>query len=485
VIFNSVTFLVFLALVTALYWALPRRPRIWMLFLGSLTFYGFWRVEFLPLMLLSTVIDYVAARRIVEVPHQKRLWVALSLSVNLFLLFLFKYLMFATENVMGLLQFFGLDVAPPEFSIILPLGISFYTFQTISYTLDVYRGFVKPEKNFALYGCYVTFFPQLVAGPILRANEVMPQIRVRPHFSLEDFTSGVQRVLCGLFLKVVFADNLSPMVDEGFAQPVAALSALDVWTLAFLFGFQIYFDFAGYSHVAIGCARMMGIRFPENFNFPYIATSPRDFWKRWHISLGSWIRDYLYLPLTGEQVRDRSTGGLAVAAQDAPTPKRNRNRALFESWAIMGLWHGASWTFVLWGVYHAGLVFGHRKLARLGDGWSPTVRGLVGFGVTFPLCMLGWIPFRAQTLGDSLHMFGTVLDPRAYLSIGLRENNYLVAALLVVCVTGASLVTTHVMPRLRIRPGLSFVAETAVLGVMIVLVFVFLRPIQQFIYFQF
>lgn len=484
-IFNSVTFLVFLALVTALYWALPKRPRIWLLFLSSLTFYAFWRIEFLALMLISTLIDYVAARRIVEAPHQKKLWVVASLTVNLSLLFLFKYLMFATENAVGLLQFIGFDVAPPEMSIILPLGISFYTFQTISYTLDVYRGFVKPEKNFALYGCYVTFFPQLVAGPILRAKEVMPQIRERPRFALHDFTSGIQRVLCGLFLKVVLADNLSPMVDDGFAQPVATLSALDVWALAFLFGFQIYFDFAGYSHVAIGCARMMGIRFPENFNFPYIATSPRDFWKRWHISLGSWIRDYLYLPLTGEKVRDVSTGGLAVAMQDAPAPKRNRNRALFESWAIMGLWHGASWTFVLWGIYHATLVFGHRKLSHVGSGWPATVRGLVGFCVTFPLGMLGWIPFRAQTLGDSLHMFGTVLDPRAYFSLGLRENYYLVAALLVIGVTGASLIDTHVMPRLRVRPTLGFATETAVLAVMIVLVFVFLRPIQQFIYFQF
>lgn len=210
---------------------------------------------------------------------------------------------------------------------------------------------------------------------------------------------GLRRVLFGLFLKVVLADNLAPRVDAGFSQPLHTLGALDVWTLAFLFGFQIYFDFSGYSHIALGCARMMGIRFPENFDFPYLAASPREFWRRWHISLSSWIRDYLYLPLAGEPVQDRSVGGLATAAAPARTRRSETRRdlALFESWLIMGLWHGANWTFVLWGLYHALLVFAYRKLAPRWRWLERVARegNPAGILLTLPLVMLGWIPFRA------------------------------------------------------------------------------------------
>jgi len=285
-----------------------------MIFLASLTFYGFWRVEFLPVMLASTIVDYGAARAIhaTDDERRRRIYLGLSLCVNLGLLFYFKYLIFFASNGTGLLRSIGFDVADPEWNIILPLGISFYTFQTISYTVDVYRRIIAPQRDFVLYACFVTFFPQLVAGPILRAREVIDQLSVRPRFSLTDFTVGIRRILSGLFLKVVLADNIASLVDAGFRQPIDGLGALDVWTLAFLFGFQIYFDFSAYSHIALGSARLMGIPFPENFNFPYLATSPREFWKRWHISLSSWIRDYLYLPLMGEAVRDDSRGGLAA-----------------------------------------------------------------------------------------------------------------------------------------------------------------------------
>lgn len=485
-IFNSVTFLVFLAGVTLLYWLLPRRPRLWMVFLSSLTFYGFWRVEFLPVMLASTITDYLVSlwmERTSSKRRRKQL-LMISLVINLGLLFYFKYLIFFLDNATGLARVLGFDVPPPAFSIILPLGISFYTFQTISYTVDVYRGFIRPERDFVLYGCYVTFFPQLVAGPILRAREVIEQLSERAPFSIRDLAVGMRRVLFGLFLKVVLADNLAPIVDEIYAQPVATLSAIDVWTMAFLFGFQIYFDFAGYSHIALGCARMMGIRFPENFDYPYLSVSPREFWRRWHISLSSWIRDYLYLPLAGEQVADRSTGGLAVAA-GGPRHGRVRTRALFLTWAIMGLWHGANWTFVLWGVYHAVLVYLHRTVApRL-----PTLPGvaqpLAAWGLTLGLVMLGWIPFRADSLGAALAMLATIPNPLAYGSLGLRENYYLVAGLILALVVLAWAVETRAAPRLAERPVVGTLARVGAYAVAIVLVFVFLRPINQFIYFQF
>ena len=486
-IFNSVTFLLFLGINLGLYWVLPRRPRLWVLLLSSITFYGFWRVEFVPVMLLSTVVDYVAALGIHGSADRlrKRLYLALSLTVNLGLLFYFKYLIFAASNVTGLLQFLGFDVAPPGFQIILPLGISFYTFQTLSYTIDVYRGFIRPERDFVLYGCYVTFFPQLVAGPILRAREVIPQLSTRPRFQLSDLTMGASRVLSGLFLKVVLADNLAPLVDQGFSIAPSHLSALDVWTLAFLFGFQIYFDFSGYSHVALGCARMMGIQFPENFDFPYLASSPREFWRRWHISLSSWIRDYLYLPLCGESVRDDSVGGLVDTRDRAGKGGRNRDRALFESWAIMGLWHGANWTFVVWGLYHAALVYAHRKLRSRTERFSERVRTLGGIAITLPLAMLGWIPFRAGSLGTAVQMLGKTLDPFAYASLGMRENNYLIAALVLACVIAAYFARQTLFPLLERHPAAWLATRCAAYSAMIGLVFVFLRPINQFIYFQF
>jgi D-alanyl-lipoteichoic acid acyltransferase DltB (MBOAT superfamily) len=485
VIFNSVTFLVFLAVVLALYWVLPRRPRIWLLFLSGLVFYAFWRVEYLVIMLASAVTDYLAGLAIAGSANtgRRRFYLGLSLTINFGLLFYFKYLLFFAQNATGLLRFLGFDIAEPSFSIVLPLGISFYTFQTVSYTVDVYRGFIKPERDFALYGAYVVYFPQLVAGPILRARELIHQLSERVALSAEDVAVGLRRIVSGLFLKVVLADNLAPMVDSGFDLPLASLSALDVWTLAFLFGFQIYFDFSAYSHIALGCARLMGIRLPENFQFPYLASSPREFWRSWHISLSSWIRDYLYLPLMGARVRDESVGGLETAT--AEPSARRRTGALFATWAIMGLWHGANWTFVLWGVYHAALVYGHRLLASRTPRSSATVRRLLGIAVTLPLVMLGWIPFRAESLGAALAMWSKLFVPSQYLTLGMRENAYLTGALVLVGVVAAWVANEYVFPALRRVPVAWPVVQVAGYTVAIALVFVFLRPISQFIYFQF
>jgi D-alanyl-lipoteichoic acid acyltransferase DltB (MBOAT superfamily) len=491
VIFNSISFVVYLAIMVSLYWVLPRRPRLWLIFLGSLVFYSFWRVEYTLLMMIPTVIDYVAGLAIhaSEDPKRRRLYLVLSLGSNLAVLFYFKYLLFFAGAGVGLLGLLGFDVPPPRFSIILPLGISFYTFETMSYVIDVYRRFIRPERDFVVYGCFVTFFPQLVAGPILRAVEKIPKLSDRPPFQLSDLAIGLQRVLAGLFLKVVLADNLAPLVDAGFEQPIGTLGALDVWTLAFLFGFQIYFDFSGYSHVALGCARMMGIQFPENFDFPYLASSPREFWRRWHISLSSWIRDYLYLPLAREPVQDRSTGGMATAATTGSgrSSERRRDLALFGSWAIMGLWHGANWTFLFWGIYHALMVFAYRKLTpRLRILGRISQEGsLAGMLLTLPLMMLGWIPFRARSLGETFAMLAKVLDPRQYLSLGLSENTYLVTTLVLALVVAAHAVREHLLPALERRPLMSYVTYTLGYAVAIALVFVFLRPIQQFIYFQF
>lgn len=480
-IFNSVTYLFFLIGVVTLYWLLSARPRLWLIFISSLVFYGFWRIEFLPVMLLSVVTDYILALKIYHTTEQKikKRFLLLSLFVNLGLLFYFKYLLFFAENAFGLMSFVGIEADPILLNIILPLGISFYTFQTISYTIDTYRGFIKPEKDFVLYGCYVTFFPQLVAGPILRATEVIYQFAKRPPFEWANIVIGIRRILYGLFLKVVLADNIAPLIDSGFAQSVSSLSAIDVWTLAFMFGFQIYFDFSAYSHIALGSARLMGITFPENFNFPYFASSPRDFWRRWHISLSSWIRDYLYFPLIGKRVHDNSEGGLAAVQSN------KKNWALFITWAIMGLWHGANWTFLVWGVYHAIFIFLYRLTVPLFKNISHFIQKIGGWILTLGIVMLGWIPFRAQTLNDTLSMYIKIFQPTEYLWLGLRENTYIIAAILFLGMIIIYLTKNYLVPLFQKKIWIHILTETLVFTVIIGLVFVFLRPINQFIYFQF
>lgn len=481
-IFNSVTFLLFLLVVVVLYWTLPYRARLLMLFSSSLIFYGFWRVEFLLVMLLSVVTDYVVALWIHSARTQRAKfgYLLISLGVNLGLLFFFKYLIFFADNVTYIFQLAGFQVDPLMLNIILPLGISFYTFQTISYSVDVYRGLIKPERDFVLYACYITYFPQLVAGPILRAVEVIPQLATRPPFSLVNIGLGVRRILYGLFLKVVLADNIAPLVDSGFAMETSAMSAIDVWTLAFLFGFQIYFDFSAYSHIALGCARMMGICFPENFRFPYLASSPRDFWRRWHISLSSWIRDYLYLPLAGIKVHDRSTGGLANA-----TLEKSRNKALFLTWAIMGLWHGAAWSFVLWGLYHAMAITVYRLLRPLTTGLPVKLQVLGGMALTLPVMMLGWIPFRTHEVSTTFRMYAKIFDIGSYHWLGMRENVYLICALLLIGIVCSYVFREYVLPRIRRDDMIGILIETPVFAIIAGLVFIFLRPISQFIYFQF
>lgn len=487
-IFNSVTYLLFLSLVVCLFWVLPQRARLWMIFLSSMIFYGFWRPEFLVVMLASAGTDFFVARRI-EASAVERVrwrWLLVSLAINLGLLFYFKYLFFFLDNAVAVLHLTGYrEISTPALDIILPLGISFYTFQTISYTVDVYRKLISAERDFVLYGCFVTFFPQLVAGPILRGGELLGQLLAKPRFRMETFVSGLRRIIFGLFLKVVLVDNISPLVDFGFDQPVANLSALDVMTLAFMFGFQIYFDFSAYSHIAIGSARLMGISFPENFNFPYMASSPREFWRRWHISLSSWIRDYLYLPLLGEKVRDRSVDGLAVATHEPGKNSRHPLVALFLTWAIMGFWHGANWTFVLWGLYHAICVATYRAVESPVAALPKFFRTVGGWVITLPLMMLAWIPFRAQTVGTALDLYAKLFSIKEWLYLGMRENIYLITAIIFVSMMSAYHAHEHVGRWLKLNRWAGFVGEAAVMGTATALVFVFLRPISQFIYFQF
>jgi len=482
-IFNSITFLVFLTIVLALYYTLPQRSRLVMLFASSLVFYGFWQWAYVWLMIYSVVLDYSCAIMIDRSDNlrTKKCWLACSMVGNLGMLFFFKYLMFTIGNVESIFQSFGVNLTLPHPEIILPLGISFYTFQTMSYSIDVYRGFVKAERNLVVLGTYVTFFPQLVAGPILRVSEVIPQLVKRPEFDWDNLLYGGQRILNGLFLKVVLADNIAGFVDDGFGQQLSTLSALDTWTLSFLFGFQIYFDFSAYSHIAIGSARMMGIVFPENFNFPYFSTSPREFWKRWHISLSSWIRDYLYLPLCGAKVQDRSEGGLPTEQDKLRSP----TLALFLTWSIMGMWHGANWTFLYWGVFHASWIFGYRILGSSLKLIPSSIRKVGAWPITLGLAMVSWIPFRADSVADTLVLHAKLLNPSEYTSLGMRENTYIVAAAVLLGMCIVYLAKTKLEEPITKRAFVWFATSSPVVGAQLALVYIFLRPVEQFIYFQF
>lgn len=480
-IFNSLTYLLLLFIVVTLYWIMTYRARLILIFTASITFYGFWKIEFLPVLMLSVFVDWWVALRMSNVNERRRFSLLLvSIFTNIGLLFYFKYLIFFADNFISIANIFGANLDPILINIILPLGISFYTFQTISYTVDVYRRQINHEKDFLLYACYVTFFPQLVAGPILRAGEVIKQFVAPKIFCLEHFVVGLRRILYGLFLKVVLADNIAPLVDQGYSLPVESLSALDVWTLAFLFGFQIYFDFSAYSHIALGSARLLGIIFPENFNFPYLASSPRDFWRRWHISLSSWIRDYVYLPLTGTRVLDRSLGGLTIA-----TSKKNNGQALYATWAIMGLWHGASWTFVLWGFYHALVISIYRLVSSLGIHLNQRFKLLMGVIITLPLMMLGWIPFRAESLHQTFVMWGKLINMSEYFRLGMRENTYLVSFTILIGIFISSFLRKIFFTNSIIVNWSKQMIDIIIIIILVASVIVFLRPINQFIYFQF
>jgi alginate O-acetyltransferase complex protein AlgI len=486
-IFNSLTYLLFLCVIVPLYWVLPRTPRLILIFFSGVIFYGFWRFDFLGVLFFSIVFDYFSAIVIdgSKSAKTKKLFLLASLAINISLIAIFKYFYFLEGSVIGFASLFGLKIDPLAITIILPIGISFYTFHSMSYIIDVYRGQIAANRNFLLFVDYVIFFPQLVAGPILRAGEMLWQLDKRPPFDWEGFQIGLTRIALGLFLKVCLADNVAFFVNEAFALSPDRLSGLDVITMGFLFGFQIYFDFSGYSHIAIGTARLLGVKFPENFNFPYHATSPRIFWRRWHISLSSWIRDYVYLPMAGVKVVDRnSTGGIGIDGT-GQIGKRNALIALFSTWAIMGLWHGAAWTFVLWGIWHAGLVSVHREIApRLARFAGPGL-SVLGWGTTLLFVMIGWVPFRAPSMDYTLKAWAHLLHPGQYLALNLRETTYIIAAILLagmILVPFGYRALTYVRQR---HPALALPVFVAGLSLIMAMTFIYLRPLDQFIYFQF
>jgi len=389
-VFASSIFLYgFLPAFLALYYLSPRGLRSLTIALASYVFYGWWRPDFVLLMLVSTLVDFHCGRSIRrgrERGRRGKRWVVLSVVVNLGLLGYFKYANFGIDTLNAVLA--GSGHAPLAWArVVLPVGISFYTFQTITYTVDVYRDQAPPVRRFADFLCYVSMFPQLVAGPIVRYSQVARQLHERTH-TLEKFFAGVVAFQIGLAKKVLIADVLGQVADGAFRAPV--LSTLDAWRGVLAYTFQIYFDFSGYSDMAIGLGLMIGFHLPINFDRPYASHSITDFWRRWHVSLSKFLRDYLYIPLGGSRL-----GPLRTYANLAATM------------LLGGLWHGAAWTFVLWGAYQGFFLIVERLIGKRAPyGWLPRPFQIAA---TFVLVMFGWVLFRAPDLASVGRVAGAML----------------------------------------------------------------------------
>ena len=484
-IFNSFSFLIFFIIFLILYWTLNLKLRLILIFFSSLLFYGFWRIDFIPLLLFSVLVDFFASKKIYQTKQKKtkKKYLILSLFINLGILIFFKYFYFLHESTSQLLSLVGVNVMPIEYKILLPIGISFYTFQSISYTIDVYRNNIKPEKNLLIFANYVIFFPQLVAGPILRASEILWQFKEKRKFKLENFNNGIQRIIFGLFLKIVLADNIARFVDQGFLMDPKLISAIDVITLSYLFGFQIYFDFAGYSHIAIGCALTMGIKFRENFNFPYHSISPKIFWKNWHISLSSWVRDYIYLPLLNIKSANSSGGGFDKYL-DHQSLRLYTIFTLFITWSLMGLWHGASWNFVFWGIWNFLVIVLFRFINNFLMNNS-FLKNIISWSISINLIMLGWVFFRSENLDLSFQMITNLLFIKNWTFLSLRENTYIVAFI----VTFFYLISPLIIKIFKfISKKYKLMADFILLISIVsslILILIYNQEVNQFIYFQF
>jgi alginate O-acetyltransferase complex protein AlgI len=410
-LFNSYQFALFFVLLFWCYTKLQHKQQNILLLVGSYFFYGCWDWRFLSLILLSTTVDYVTGIKIDAslLPESRKWWLAVSVVINLGILGIFKYFNFFSEQLVSLLTFMGTEVSFPTISLILPVGISFYTFQTMSYSIDVYRNQIRPTRNFIDYALYVSFFPQLVAGPIERSTNLIPQV-IQERKVLD--SQAAQRYLyligLGLFAKVVIADNMAALVDTVYLQEAQKVFGIEVVMATYAFAFQVYGDFLGYSTIACGVAGLMGFHLMENFRRPYFATNPSDFWRRWHISLSTWLRDYLYIPLGGNRTK---------------TWKMFRN--LLVTMVLCGLWHGAAWHFIMWGLFHGVLLCGYRlAFLQTPGGASPNrpphffYRVLTGI-VFFNLICVGWLLFRAESMGQALAFMERVGAGLKMTSLGL------------------------------------------------------------------
>lgn len=388
-LFNSIVFLLFFPIVFICYWSVPKekiKVQNILLLVASYIFYGWWDWRFLGLIAFSTIVDYVLGIKIDSSETRKKLYLIASISTNLGLLAIFKYCNFFIESWISLWNILGVQMSASTIQIILPVGISFYTFQTMSYSIDIYRRELKPTKDFIAFATFVSFFPQLVAGPIERASNLIPQMESIREWSHKRFKDGTFQICVGFFRKVVVADAIGVLI-EGIYNTPGIHNSTSIAMAVLLYSFQIYFDFSGYSDIAIGTAKLLGFDFKRNFDLPYFSSSITEFWRRWHISLSSWLKDYLYIPLGGNR------NGIVL-----------QYRNLFLTMLLGGLWHGSSWNFVIWGALH-GILLGIEKRFNLIPKRYRFFQNILVFFIVSVI----WIFFRSLSFVDAKIIFSKLL----------------------------------------------------------------------------
>ncbi|PKP25180.1 MAG: membrane-bound O-acyltransferase family protein [Bacteroidetes bacterium HGW-Bacteroidetes-2] len=474
-LFNSVAFFLFLPSVFLLYWFVFKKhlqaQNIFLL-VASYVFYGWWDYRFLALIAASTLVDYGIGLALAkeEVQKKRNVLLLLSLGFNLGLLGFFKYFNFFIDSWVEAWGSVGVVMHSSSLNIILPVGISFYTFQTLSYSIDVFRKKLEPTKNLVNFAAFVAFFPQLVAGPIERASHLLPQFKEPRVFDYALAKSGLHLILWGLFKKVVVADNCAFFVNQIFEQPSGHTTA-ELWVGAILFGFQIYGDFSGYSDIAIGTGRLFGFRLMTNFAFPYFSRNIAEFWRRWHISLTTWFCDYLYIPLGGS----RGSKGQQI-------------RNVFVIFLVSGFWHGANWTFLIWGGIHA-MLFLPLLLRHKNRSYLPHdtyhIKQLFSILLTFTFVTIAWVFFRADTVTIAIHY---VMDLFSWHGMGLnffyKNNKY--GLLIATCVL--SILVMLVFEFLAVRKNtveVTLTKTTSIALILIILVLGAFKNPSDFIYFQF
>lgn len=480
-LFNSIDFAIFLPIVFVIYWFVTRKNlnlQNFFIAVVSYIFYGWWDWRFLSLILFSTIIDYLIGRKLQNERSQTKrkilLWT--SIVVNLGFLGFFKYYNFFLDNFISAFSFFGTEIEANSLNIILPVGISFYTFQTLSYTIDVYKRKLEPTKNFVAFLAFVSFFPQLVAGPIERATNLLPQFYNKRYFDYSKAVDGMRQILWGLFKKVVIADNCAEFANDIFNNSTNYSGSTLVLGAVF-FTFQIYGDFSGYSDIAIGTSRLFGFNLMRNFAFPYFSRDIGEFWRRWHISLSTWFRDYLYIPMGG------SRGKVST-----------KIRNTFLIFIVSGFWHGANWTFIFWGalnaIYFLPLLLTksnrkHIDIVAKGK-LLPTFRELILILITFGLTVFAWIFFRAENIGHAFQFISDIFKhPGSFFlpSIYLKYKVILVLILIFLIIEWCGRESEHAIENIstKMKRPVRYVFYYSV----VFAIFWFGGKEQTFIYFQF
>lgn len=420
--FNSLSFAIFLPIVFLLYWFVfntSKRTQNVVLIIASYYFYSCWDWRFLFLLIFSTLLDYTSGIMMEKsiTTKTRKFWLWLTIGINLGFLGVFKYYDFFAQSFADLINGFGFEVHPYLLKLVLPVGISFYTFHGLSYVIDIYYKRINAERNFVDYSLFVSYFPLLVAGPIERATHLLPQVKIKRIFNLKQGKDGVKLILFGLFKKMVVADNCAFFADQIFSNSTSH-SGLELWLGSVLFAFQIYGDFSGYSDIAIGVSKLFGIELLKNFNFPYFAKDIADFWRRWHISLSSWFRDYLYIPLGG------SKGSQFL-----------KIRNVFIIFLVSGFWHGANWTFIIWGAIHAllfiPLLITNKNRNNLSSG-AYNFKDLPKIILTFMLVCIAWVFFRADSLTIAYeYLIGMFDFSSLSIHFFLKSSKYILLTLIV------------------------------------------------------